>query len=228
MRVRHLGFLVLFILSSFHPGFAADGTSFDPVPIPIHSQGDIAVGTIMAWPSGSNPSDMGRWLECNGQPVPAGSQFDRLRAVLGGVNVPNFNGQFLRGTTGADVGQQVADSIRAHHHDVDPHQHTVSGSASGQGYSGTTSGASYYYTTAYVSGVWWPAIGTISGVDTVTGIGNSGNWGTTSGSNYSGSTSGGDITGYTNYAGGGPTHDTGGAETAPVHTKVRYLIRAIQ
>jgi len=210
-------------------GLAADATSFDPTTVAITSQGTIPVGTVVAWPTASNPADMGRWLECNGQTIPAGSQYERLRAILGGQPIPNYNGQFLRGTTVAgEVGQKVQDTIRAHSHDIDAHQHSVSGSAAGQEYSGSIPGQSYHYDVASVGGTWWPAIGTPSFVDTVMSINHSTEWDTTARSSYSGTTSGGSITGFTNFAGGQPTHETGGAETAPVHTKVRYLIRAVQ
>ncbi|EHJ48827.1 Tail Collar domain protein [Solidesulfovibrio carbinoliphilus subsp. oakridgensis] len=309
--------LLSFILSAGH-SLAGDGSSFNPVPIPITSQGTIPVGTVIPWPSTSMPADATRWLECNGQAVPSGSQYDRLRVVLGSKPIPNYNGQFLRGTTvSSEVGQTVADSTRAHDHLIDAHQHTVSGTASGQSYggaiasvsisgstssqsysgtiagqhitgatsgqayggniagqhvTGSTSGQAYIYDIAAAGSTWWPATGTPGYIDTVSSITHYTGHGTTAGGTfdgytaptsysgvtaggtfdgytsasnysgvtstgtysgytptlyYSGNTSGGTINGVTNYAGGGYTHQTGGSETAPVHTKVRYLIRAI-
>lgn len=245
-------------------GAAADATSFDPTPISIISQSTIPVGTVVAWSAASNPADMNKWLECNGQSIPAGSKYDALRSILGGTVVPNYNSQFLRGTTSKfEVGQKVSDSVRAHSHFIDAHQHTVSGTASGQTYSGTIAsqtvtgtasgqsfsavvpGQSYHYDVTDIGETWWPAAGTASFVPTVRTLAHRTVWdttaassvsgttsggtitGRTSGTSYSGTTSGGSITGFTNYAGGGYTHETGSSETAPVHTKVRYLIRAV-
>jgi len=244
----------------------ADATHFDPTTVSISSESTIAVGTIIAWPAASNPADMNKWLECNGQIIPSDSQYDKLRTVLGRSTVPNYNSQFLRGTTiTSQVGQQIADSIRSHAHNIDPHQHTVSGTASGQSYggaigsesvsgwangqyySGTTSGAYYedivtdYGGRAYGTsdpymgwGTWAPSIMNEYTRGAYTSGSSYAGWtsgsaisGLTSGTTYSGTTSGGTITGYTNYAGGGSTHETGGTETAPIHTKVRYFIRAI-
>jgi len=286
------------------PQFAEciDATNFDPTTVSITSESTIAVGTIIAWPAASNPADITKWLECNGQTIPSNSQYDRLRSVLGSSKVPNYNSQFLRGTTiASQAGQQVADSIRAHSHDIDPHQHTVSGSASGQSYGGSigsesvsgwangqnysgsigsesisgwadgqsysgTTGGAYYEDTVtdyggnsygtgspfmgwtqwapgtmneYTRGAYtggsnysgWTSGGSISGWTSGTTYSGSTSGGSisgwTSGTSYGGTTSGGTITGYTNFSGGGATHETGGAETAPIHTKVRYFIRAI-
>jgi hypothetical protein len=277
-------FNIIFLLIPINL-LAADATSFNPTSVSITSQGIIPVGTVIAWSSTNNPVDMSKWLECNGQSIPINSQYDALRSILGSSTVPNYNDQFLRGTTiTSQVGQQVTDSIRAHSHEIAPHQHTVSGSASGQAYSGSigsqsvsgyasgqnysgsiagqhitgsTSGQSYTYNSAG-SDSYSQMIGSMGAIpsyhDLVYNVYNNIAYGTTSGgtfdgytatsyysgttsggtvsgwtsgTSFSGTTSGGTITGYTNYAGGGTTHETGGSETAPVHTKVRYLIRAI-
>lgn len=202
---------ILLALAFSKLGLCSDATSFDPTTVAVTSQSTIAVGTVIAWPSGSNPADMAKWLECNGQGVPAGNQYDRLRAVLGGQPVPNYNGQFLRGTTVvAQVGQQVSDSIRSHHHAIDPHDHGLGGAWA-------NSQTSWFTRTTvnHMTQVTWLS----DGVNAIDGV---------SYETASSATSGGGISGRTDYGGGGQTHDTGGSETAPVHTKVRYLIRAIQ
>lgn len=318
MKLLQVLILLAVIFSGCHASLAGDGTSFNPVPVSITSQGTIAVGTVIQWPSASMPADATKWLECNGQPVPSGSQYDRLRAVLGSKPIPNYNGQFLRGTTvPSDVGQTIADSTRVHDHLVDAHQHTVSGTASGQSYggsigsvaisgstssqsysgiisgqhisgatsgqtysgtidgqhvTGSTSGQDFSYAVAVVGSTWWPGTGTPSYINTVSSLDYQTSHGKTGGGTfdgytsptsysgvtaggtfngytsdsyysgvtsagtysgvtptlyYSGNTSGGIINGVTNYSGGGYTHQTGGSETAPIHTKVRYFIRAI-
>lgn len=229
--------------------FSADGTSFNPSTVSVVAQSTIPVGTVISWPSGSNPADMPKWLECNGQAVPAGSAYDRLRSVLGGQPVPNFNGQFLRGTTtNAQVGQQVAESVKAHDHTINPYQYTVSGLAGGQTFSASVPATSFSGTVPaksfsfpindmYVLNNFAPG-GTEAGY-THAEYGMTTSWitatvpattfsGTTAATSVSGITAGGSITGVTNLGGPGSTNQSGGTETAPAHTKVRYLIRAIQ
>ena len=63
--------------------------------ITVKSAGGIPVGTIVAWPVATNPSDWDKWLECNGQPISA-SAYPELRNVVG-PNVPDLRGLFLRG-----------------------------------------------------------------------------------------------------------------------------------
>ena len=62
----------------------------DPVP----------VGTIMAFPTQSIPNG---WLRCDGAAIPAGTDYDDLRAALGVANVPNLVGEFLRGGSATDT-----------------------------------------------------------------------------------------------------------------------------
>lgn len=57
----------------------------------------VPVGTIIAWPGAGTPQKAGTWLLCNGQSCTA---YPELVAVVGN-NVPNLNGRFLEGTTGA-------------------------------------------------------------------------------------------------------------------------------
>ena len=57
------------------------------------SAGGVPVGTVITWPTGTNPEDAENWLECNGQST---AGYPELAAVVGG-NVPNYQGVFLRG-----------------------------------------------------------------------------------------------------------------------------------
>lgn len=54
-------------------GTCADGSGFNPVPVFVAGQGSsgggVPVGTVIAWPYSSNPSDWDKWLECNGQTI---------------------------------------------------------------------------------------------------------------------------------------------------------------
>jgi hypothetical protein len=55
----------------------------------------IPIGTISAFPTTTVP---GGWLKCDGSPIPAGSDYDELRAMFPSGNVPDLQGEFLRGT----------------------------------------------------------------------------------------------------------------------------------
>jgi hypothetical protein len=57
---------------------------YDPTPI----------GSISAYPTGVIPSG---WLLCDGATIPAGTEYDALRTLLGTTTVPDLRGQFLRG-----------------------------------------------------------------------------------------------------------------------------------
>ena len=56
----------------------------------------VPVGTIIAWPGNSAPTEGGTWLLCNGQSC---ASYPVLVAVVGN-NVPNLNARFLEGTSG--------------------------------------------------------------------------------------------------------------------------------
>ena len=56
----------------------------------------VPVGTIIAWPGNSAPTEGGTWLLCNGQSC---ASYPALVAVVGN-NVPNLNARFLEGTSG--------------------------------------------------------------------------------------------------------------------------------
>ncbi len=53
----------------------------------------VPTGTIVAFYGAAAPEG---WLLCNGDLVPAGSDYDILRGIVG-ANVPDLQGQFLRG-----------------------------------------------------------------------------------------------------------------------------------
>lgn len=226
LRIIFLLAMVLFVGHGQY-SLAADGASFNPVPITVTSQGTIPVGFVIPWPSTSFPPDASRWLECNGQAVPSGSQYDRLRAVVG-ANVPDYSDQFLRGTTTASqVGTRISDSIRSHTINVPGQNAPVSGNLNSTGLSGSASPQSYSYQAV---------TGSQTVLTWVEGVPNMGEtqspnmgWanGSTSGGSISGSLNSGSLTG-TAYVASQTGSYTGGSETAPVHTKVRYLIRAVQ
>lgn len=75
--------------------YAADSTSIRQVDITAVSI--MPIGTVIIWTSATNPKDMDRWLECNGQAVPA--SYSELRSVVGAY-VPDYRGMFLRGNGG--------------------------------------------------------------------------------------------------------------------------------
>ncbi|WP_455654321.1 phage tail protein [Phascolarctobacterium sp.] len=54
----------------------------------------VPIGTVLAWPSHTLPTDGGVWLLCNGQSC---ALFPELVKVLGKSTVPNYQGIFLRG-----------------------------------------------------------------------------------------------------------------------------------
>lgn len=56
--------------------------------------GGVPVGTIIAWPGSSAPTEGGTWLLCNGQSC---ASYPALVAIVGST-VPNLNGRFLEGT----------------------------------------------------------------------------------------------------------------------------------
>lgn len=56
--------------------------------------GGVPVGTIIAWPGSSAPTEGGTWLLCNGQSC---ASYPALVAIVGST-VPNLHGRFLEGT----------------------------------------------------------------------------------------------------------------------------------
>ena len=53
----------------------------------------VPIGTVIIWPADKDPTE-GTWLLCNGQSCIA---YPELVKVLGKINVPNYQGIFLRG-----------------------------------------------------------------------------------------------------------------------------------
>jgi hypothetical protein len=244
---RRIIFLLALVLSVGHGqhSMASDGASFNPIPVTVTSQGTYPVGAVIQWPSTSFPPDAGRSLECNGQAVPSGSQYDRLRAIIG-VTVPNYNDKFLRGTTMASqVGTQVSDSIRSHTVYIPGQNAPVSGNLNSTGLSGNLNSTSISGSASSQSYSYQAATGSDTVLTWQEGAPNFGQtqaehmgWasGSTSGGSISGSLNSGGLSGSlysgaltgTAYVAGQTGSYSGGAETAPVHTKVRYLIRAVQ
>ncbi len=119
MKTSSLRSLLCILLSLFFAmgagsmAYGTDAISFNPVPVSIKASaggGGVPVGTIVAWPVATNPSDADSWLECNGQPT---SGYPELAAVVG-ANVPDLQGKFLRGLGGnsAALGVAQGDAIR--------------------------------------------------------------------------------------------------------------------
>lgn len=63
----------------------------------VNLGGSVPIGTIIAYAGSSAPTEGGTWLLCNGQSC---SAYPALVAIIGS-NVPNLEGRFLEGTTGA-------------------------------------------------------------------------------------------------------------------------------
>ena len=96
---------------------ARDATSFDPRKIHVEAVnvgGGVPIGTIVAWPVATNPSDWEKWLECNGQAIDA-AVYPELRALVG-TAVPDLRGLFLRGIGGNSgaLGVRQDDIIKTH------------------------------------------------------------------------------------------------------------------
>jgi hypothetical protein len=85
--------------ASAQPAYSADSASFSPLGVKAKGGGSgVPVGTVVAWPVSSNPSDWSNWLECNGQSI-SSTAYPDLYAVIGGT-VPDYRGLFLRGEGG--------------------------------------------------------------------------------------------------------------------------------
>lgn len=72
MKILLLGLQFTVFLLMPVVGMGNDATSFNPVPIAVEAQaiGGVPVGTVIAWPVSSAPSDAEKWLECDGSPIP--------------------------------------------------------------------------------------------------------------------------------------------------------------
>jgi len=225
--LRIIFLLALVLVGHGQYSVAADGASFNPIPITVTSQGTYPVGAVIPWTSRSFPPDASRWLECNGQAVPSGTQYDKLRALVGN-NVPDYNNQFLRGTTSKTfLGGKFSDTIKSHTVNVPGQNAPVSGNLSSLGVSGSTSPQSYTYqaVTGSSTVLTWVEGAPNMGETQSPNMG----WanGLTSSGSISASLNSGALTG-TAFVAGQTGSYFGDTETAPVHTMVRYLIRAVQ
>lgn len=104
----------LFLLPIHGISYGQDSTAFNPTTVVVEAKGTggVPVGTIVAWPVATNPSDWDNWLECNGQTIDP-AVYPALRSLIG-ANVPDLRGLFLRGHGGnsAALGIQQGDAIR--------------------------------------------------------------------------------------------------------------------
>ena len=202
--VATLILLALFFACPF-PIYARDSTSYNPKNVPVSVQtgsGVVPIGTIIAWPVSTDPSDAHKWLECNGQSI-TDSKYQELRTLLGSNNVPNYQGMFLRGQGTQTYSQNNGSTVG-----VTPTTHISGALGSVQGdatrnlfsYKGCDDkdlrimyGAYYYYG--------------MTGTETTS--------------------SGGDLTGYLLGFDSSRIVPTA-IENRPVNKAVRYLIRAVK
>ena len=99
--------------------------SFNPTIVAVAPKGGFPVGTVVVWPSNSNPSDAEKWLECDGRAV-SSSLYPKLYAMM--HTTPNLRGQFIRGLqSGHSVLEKVNESIITHTSSIAPHSHTIDG-----------------------------------------------------------------------------------------------------
>lgn len=208
---------------------STDLSNEDILPTTGTSAPLITVGALIYLPSNIPPTDPQNWLECNGQPVPAGAKYDKLRAMVG-ATVPDYrNGQFLRPTTDASrVGTTVSDSIKSHTVEVPGQNATVTGALDSTTVQGVASQQDYSYDVTYEE----DGAMMTSAPDATVGLAPWGNqhataYSKTSGGTISGNVSNGHVTGV---AAVQPTTGTysGSSETAPIHSYVRTYIRAVQ
>lgn len=91
------GLLALMCCASNPAWSANDATSFDPTKVEVKAKGTggVPVGTIIAWPSASQPEDPENWLECDGRTISA-TDYPELYAILGST-IPNLRERFLEG-----------------------------------------------------------------------------------------------------------------------------------
>jgi len=55
----------------------------------------VPIGMIAIWAT-EKPRPDNTWLECNGQAIPTGIEYEEIRQIYG-ANLPDFRGMFLRG-----------------------------------------------------------------------------------------------------------------------------------
>ena len=115
--------------------------SFKPTTVAVAPLGAIPIGTVIAWPSTSNPSDAEKWLECDGRAV-SSSAYPKLYALM--HNTPNFKERFLRGIqSGHSLLETAEDTIKTHQSKIPSHTHTYDGGLVGTAISGVAGKQSF-------------------------------------------------------------------------------------
>ena len=99
------------VLAMALPAFAIDSTALfnsNILGTSIQQGASVTpVGTVITWASAQMPNDgPGVWLECDGRAIPTGAEYQDLRDYLMSNNTPNYQNQFLRGGTAAQVGRR--------------------------------------------------------------------------------------------------------------------------
>ena len=249
-------FAVILLCSLFFttPAYAADATSFNPIPIPVKSIGGIPVGTVIAWVSTQTPSDAEKWMDCDGRTF-SPSHYPDLALLYPG-RLPDMRNQFLRGGTTAQVGSVAADTTRSHYHGQPTHTHSVGTTLTSTAVSGSAAAQQVRDNHTGITRSGGPGTTAMIGIQGLQGASAGPGlgphyhnvvWGTsfyyfldskthyTQGpSSVTGNLNNGSASG-TAYAGGGDnTYENsnndgtkGGTETAPRHMRVRYLIRVL-
>lgn len=72
------------------------------------------VGSLLYWPFASNPTNMQKYLECDGRTIPSDARYTPLRTLLGSSRMPDYSGLFMRvkGGSSAALGVVQGDAIR--------------------------------------------------------------------------------------------------------------------
>ncbi|MBR4607679.1 MAG: tail fiber protein [Lachnospiraceae bacterium] len=141
-KVSFLAICASLCATMFFAGSLANGgdsTSYNPTSITVKAiNTGTPVGTIIAWPSKTDPKDADKWLECDGRAVDQNT-YPLLYAMM--HNTPDFRGRFLRGKDSThSILQNVEDTIKTHDSIVAEHTHSIAGTGqSTGGISGTAS-----------------------------------------------------------------------------------------
>lgn len=204
-----------------------------------HDKRFIAVGTVIIWPSKVDPSNMDKYLECDGRKIPITNEYAKLREICGNYT-PNYNGYFVRCGNQANVGATAGDTTRSHTHSFTGSpipSSTVSseislrvvGTATGQRVNipdHTHSIAFFHPGLGYVGGGYGiQPIGPTS--SKMQGISGTATTTTASSSSISGTASGTVSITIGQKTVSGSISSSGSGETAPRHIYARYLIRAL-
>lgn len=208
-----------------------------------HDKRFIAVGTVVIWPSKVDPSNMDKYLECDGRRIPITDEYAKLREICGEYT-PNYNEYFVRCGNQEKVNTTASDTIKLHNHGFSNKvpAATLSGSISGN-----TNATNVNWTlTDYHLGITpssspvdpWPGqphnpapvVGAVWGE----GVYSSNSWAVQDFTKHSVTTpmpklsvSGSTTVTYNGATLSGGVANTGSSETAPKHIYARYLIRAL-